>query len=60
MQSLFINLNNEATQGTMRMISNINDDQTVEEQFLSKYDNGKSNVPVIRPVASTTTDPLSE
>ena len=60
MRWLFINLNNAATQGTMSMRSNTNDDQTVEEQFLSKYDNGKSNVPVIRPAVSTTTDPLSE
>ena len=36
------------------------DEQTMEEQILPKYDNIKSNSPVIRPVISTTTDPLSE
>ena len=57
---LFSNLNNAVTQGTMKTTSNTNEDQIVEKQFLSKYDNDKSNAPVIRPVVSTTTDPLSD
>ena len=32
----------------------------MEKQVLLKKDNQKSNAPVIRPVVSTTTDPLSD
>ena len=60
MRSLFSNLNNAVTQGTMKTTSNTNEDQIVEKQFLSNYDNDKSNAPVIRPVVSTTADPLSD
>ena len=54
---LFINLNDEAIQKTMSITD---DEQTVEEQLLSKYDNIKSNVPVTCPVVSTKTDSLSK
>ena len=60
MRSLFSNLNNAVTQGTMNTTSNTKEDQIVDKQFLSKYDNHKSNAPVIRPVVSTTADPLSD
>ena len=36
------------------------DEQTMEEPILTKYDNIYSNAPVICPVISTTTDPLSD
>ena len=57
MRSLFINLNDAVTQEKMSITD---DEQTMEEQILPKYDNIKSNAPVIRPVISTTTDPLSD
>ena len=60
MRSLFSNLNNAVTQATIHTTSNTNKDQILEKQVLSKNDNQKSNAPVIRPVVSTTTDPLSD
>ena len=56
MWSLFINLNNAVMQEKLI----IDDEQTMEELILTKYDNIYSNAPVIRPVISTTTDPLSD
>ena len=56
MQSLFINLNDAITQE--KLITD--DEQTMEEPILTKHDNIYSNAPVICPVISTTTDPLSD
>ena len=56
MRLLFIKLNDAVTQEKMSITD---DEQTMEEQILPKNDNIKSNAPVIRPVISTTTDPLS-
>ena len=53
---MFINLNDAVTQEKLI----IDDEQTIEEPILTKYDNIYSNAPVIRPVISTTTDPLSD
>ena len=47
------------TQGTMNTTNNTNKDQIVEKQVVSKKDNQKSNVPVIRPVFSIAADQLS-
>ena len=54
---LYIDLNNLVTQEGGTLTGNV---QSTDYQSISKYDNIKSNVPVIRPVVSTTSDPLSQ
>ena len=60
MRSLFSNLNNAVTKGTMKTTSKTKEEQIVVKQSLSNNDNHQSNAPVIRPVVSTTADPLSD
>ena len=57
MHLLYIDLNNCATQeeGTLT-----NDVPSIDYRSILKYDNIMSNVPIIRPVTSTTSDPLSQ
>ena len=57
MRLLFINLCDVVTQEKMRIT---NGEQPIEKQVVSKYDNIKSNSPVIRPVVSATSDLISE
>ena len=57
MWSLYIDLNEMVTQEECTLIDGV---QVSDYNSLSKYDNTKSNIPVVRPVVSTTMDPLSE
>jgi len=57
MRSLFIDRKEAVTQGE----GTINDAKSpIDKKLFSKYANIKSNVPVICPVVSTTSYPLSE
>ena len=57
MRSLYIDLNEMVTQDVCKLIDGV---QVSDYNPLLKYNNTKSNVPVVRPVVSTTSDPLSE
>ena len=57
MRSLYIDLNNFVTQEGGTLTGN---KQSTNYWSITKYDNIKSNALVIRPVVSTTSDPLSQ
>ena len=57
MRSLYIDLNEMVTQDVCTLIDGV---QVSDYNPLSKYNNTKSNVPVVCPVVSTTSDPLLE
>ena len=57
MRSLYIDLNEMVTQDECTFVNGI---QVSDYNPLSKYGNTPSNIPVVRPVVSTTLDPLSE
>ena len=57
MRSLYIDLNEMVTQDECTFVNGI---QVSDFNSLSKYGNTPSNIPVVRPVVSTTYDPLSE
>ena len=57
MRSLYIDLNDYVTQEGETLIGK---EQYTNYGSITKYDIIKSNAPVIRPVISTTSDPLSQ
>ena len=57
MRSLYIDLNEMVSQEECTYIDG---QQVSNYNPLSKYGNTQSNIPIIRPVVSTTSDPLSE
>ena len=57
MRSLYIDLNDYVTQEG-ETLTGI--EQSINNGPITKYDNIKSNAPVIRPVVSTTSVPLSQ
>ena len=57
MRSLYINLNEMVSQEECTYIDG---QQESNYNPLSKYGNTQSNIPTVRPVISTTLDPLSE
>ena len=57
MRSLYIDLNEMVTQEVCTLIDGV---LVSNYNPLSKYGNTQSNIPVVRPVVSTTMDPLSE
>ena len=57
MRLLYINLNDTVTQEEDALINVV---PPIDNQLFPKYANIKSNVPIIQPVVSTTSDPLSE
>ena len=57
MRSLYIDLNDTVSQEEYTYIEG---QQESNYNPLSKYGNTQSNIPIIRPVVSTTSDPLSE
>ena len=60
MRSLFKNLHNAVTQASLHTSSQTNKWLIMDKQLLSKKDDQKSFCPIIRPVVSTTAEPLSD
>ena len=60
MRSLFKNLHNAVTKASLHTSSQTNKWLIIDKQLLTKKDNQKSFCPIIRPVVSTTAEPLSD